>query len=163
MKIDTSSNLQTDLKDDHLRTNMNIVNMQTNDTLILINSNFAAAKKKAITDAKIMIKSRNNLESNFSLKFNDTIIERQENDIYLRQIFQFDHFQLIKDIDIAIINFKDKIRLALISKKQYVTQRARDAYVASIYQFETSFDLSLAAQSIEISSKNITILNKRLQ
>jgi hypothetical protein len=70
---------------------------------------------------------------------------------------------LIKDIDIAIISFRDKIRFALISKKQYVTQRARDAYVVLIYQFETSFDLSLAAQSIEISSENITTLNKRLQ
>jgi hypothetical protein len=70
---------------------------------------------------------------------------------------------LIKDIDIAIINFRNKIRFALISKKQYVTHRARNAYVASICQFETSFDLSLVAQSIEISSKNITILKKRLQ
>jgi hypothetical protein len=85
MKIDTSSDLQTDLKDDLLfRTNKNIVNIQTNDILILIDSNFAIAKKKAIIDAKIMIKSRDNLESNFSLKFNDTIIERQKNDIYLR-------------------------------------------------------------------------------
>jgi hypothetical protein len=163
MKIDTSFDLQTDLKNDHLRTNMSIVNMQTNDILILIDSNFAAAKKKAIINAKIMIKSRNNLESNSSLKFNDTIIERQENDIYLKQIFQSDHFQLIKNIDIATISFKNKIRLALTSKKQYVAQRARDAYVASICQFETSFDLSLVAQSIEISSENITTLNKRLQ
>jgi hypothetical protein len=164
MKIDTSLDLQTDLKDDlFLRTNMSIVNMQTNDILILIDSNFATTKKKAITDAKIMIKSRDNLESNFSLKFNDTIIERQENDIYLRQISQFDHLQLIKDVDIAIISFKNKIKFALTSKKQYVAQRARDAYVASICQFETLFDLSLAAQSIEISSENITTLNKRLQ
>jgi hypothetical protein len=164
MKIDTSSYLQTDLKDDSfLRTDMNIVDMQTNDILILVDSNFAAAKKKAIIDVKIMTKSRDNLESNSSLKFNDTIIERQENDIYLRQISQSDHLQLIKDVDIAIINSRSKIKFALISKKQYVAQRAREAYVASICQFKTSFDLSFAAQSIEISSENITILNKRLQ
>jgi hypothetical protein len=60
--------------------------MQMNDILILIDSNFAVAKKKTIIEIKIMIKSRNNLDLNFSLKFNDTIIERQENDIYLRQI-----------------------------------------------------------------------------
>ncbi len=93
MKIDTSFDLQTNLKDDSLlHTNMSIVNMQTNDILILIDSNFVTTQKKAIIDVKIMIKSRNNLESNFSLKFNDTIIERQENNIYLRQISQFDHF-----------------------------------------------------------------------
>jgi hypothetical protein len=163
MKIDTSFDLQTDLKDDHLRTNMSIVDMQTNDILILVDSNFAAAKEKAIIDAKIMIKSRDNLESNSSLKFNNTIIERQENDIYLRQILQFDHFQLIQSVDIAITSSKDKIRFALTSKEQYVTQRARNAYVASICQSKASFDLFLAVQLIEISSKNITTLNKRLQ
>jgi hypothetical protein len=95
--------------------------MQTNDILILIDLNFAAAKEKAIIDVKIMIKSRDHLDSNSSLKFNDTIIEREENDIYLRQISQSDHFQLIQNVNIAIINSKDKIRFALISKEQYVT------------------------------------------
>ncbi len=70
---------------------MSIVDMQTDDTLMLIDKNFAAAEEKTITDVKIMIKSRNSLDSNFSLKFNDTIIERQENDIYLKQLSQFDH------------------------------------------------------------------------
>jgi hypothetical protein len=163
MKIDTSSDLQTDLKNDHLRTDMSVVDMQTNDILILVDSNFAAAKEKAIIDAKIMIKSRDNLESNSSLKFNDTIIERQENDIYLRQISQSDHLQLIQSVDIAITSSRDKIRFALISKEQYVTQRARNAYVASICQSKASFDLSFVAQSIEVSSENITTLNKRLQ
>jgi hypothetical protein len=157
MKIDTSS------LHDHLHTEMSIVDMQIDDTLILIDLNFATAKKKAIIDVKIMTKSRDNLDSNSSLKFNDTIIERQENDIYLRQISQFDHLQLIQNVDIAIINSKSKVRLALISKEQYVTQRARKAYVASICQSKTSFDLSFAVQSIEISSENITTLNKRLQ
>jgi archaeosine-15-forming tRNA-guanine transglycosylase len=60
------------------------------------------------------------------------IIERQENDIYLRLISQFDHFQSIQDIDIAIISFKNKIRFVLISREQYMTQRARDAYVTLI-------------------------------
>jgi hypothetical protein len=163
MKIDTSSILQISLQNDHLHTDMSIVDMQIDDTLILIDLNFATAKKKAIIDVKIMIKSRDHLESNSSLKFNDTIIERQKNDIYFRQISQSDHLQLIQIVDIAITSSKDKIRLALISKKQYVTQRARSAYVASICQSKTSFDLSFAVQSIEVSSENITTLNKRLQ
>jgi recombination DNA repair RAD52 pathway protein len=163
MKIDTSSDLQTSLKNDHLRTDMSIVDMQTNDILILVDSNFAAAEEKAIINVKIMTKSRNHFDSNSSLKFNDTIIERQVNDIYLRQISQSDHLQLIQNVDIAIISSRDKVRLALIPKEQYVTQRARSAYVASICQSKASFDLSLAAQSIEVSSENITTLNKRLQ
>jgi hypothetical protein len=168
MKIDTSSILQISLKNDHFHTShfhtdMKIVDMQIDDTLILIDTNFAIAEEKTIINAKIMIKSRNCLDSNFSLKFNDTIIERQKNDIYLRQISQSDHFQLIQNVDIAITSSKDKIRLALISKEQYVTQRARNAYVTSIYQSKASFDLSFAAQSIEVSSENITTLNRRLQ
>ncbi len=134
MKIETSSILQINLKNDHSHTDMSIVDMQTDDILILIDLNFATAKKKAIVDVKIMTKSRDHLDSNFSLKFNDTIIERQENDIYFRQISQLDHLQLIQNVDIAIISFKDKVRLALISKEQYVTQRTRRAYVASICQ-----------------------------
>jgi hypothetical protein len=91
--------------------------MQIDDTLIFVDANFAAAKEKTIINAKIMIKSRDCLDSNSSLKFNDTIIERQENDIYLRQISQFDHFQLIQSVEIAITSSKDKIKLALISKE----------------------------------------------
>ncbi len=163
MKIETSSILQISLKNDHSHTNMSIVDMQTDDILILVDLNFATAEKKTIIDVKIMTKSRNHLDLDFSLKFNDTIIERQENDIYLRQISQSDHLQLIQNVDIAIISSKDKVRFALTSKEQYVTQRARDAYVASICQSKASFDLFLAAQSIEVSSENITTLNKRLQ
>ncbi len=163
MKIETSSILQINLKNDHFHTNMSIVDMQTDDILILVDLNFATAKKKAIIDVKIMTKSRDHLDSNSSLKFNDTIIERQENDIYFKQISQFDHFQLIQNVDIAITNSKDKVKRALISKEQYVIQRAREAYVSSICQSEASFDLFFAAQSIEISFENITTLNKRLQ
>jgi hypothetical protein len=81
MKIDTSSILQISSKNDHSymnhsHTNMRIVDMQIDDTLILIDANFATAKEKTIINVKIMIKSQNCLDSNSSLKFNDTIIER---------------------------------------------------------------------------------------
>jgi hypothetical protein len=81
MKIDTSSIFQISLKNDHSHTNhfhtdMKIVDMQINDTLILIDANFTIEKEKTIINAKIMIKSRDYLDSNSSLKFNDTIIER---------------------------------------------------------------------------------------
>jgi hypothetical protein len=92
MKIDTSSILQISLKNDHSHTDMKIVDMQIDDTLILIDANFAIAEEKTIINAKIMIKSRDCFDSNSSLKFNDTIIKRQENDIYFRQISQSDHF-----------------------------------------------------------------------
>jgi predicted transcriptional regulator len=55
------------------------------------------------------------------------------------------------------------MRIKLIIKEQYVTQRAREAYLTSICQSKASFDLSHAAQSIEITSDDINALNKRLQ
>ncbi len=74
---------------------MKIVNMQMNNILILINSNFVVTKEKEIVNVTIMIKSRDDLDSNISFKFNDTVIERLStitNIIYLRQITQLDHF-----------------------------------------------------------------------
>jgi hypothetical protein len=60
--------------------------MQTDDTFILIDQSFAIAEKEAIHSAKIMIKSREQLISDNSLKFNDIRIERIEDDtIYFRQ------------------------------------------------------------------------------
>ncbi len=70
---------------------------------------------------------------------------------------------MIQNIESSIINSRDKIRIKLSSKEQYVAQRVRDAYVASICQSKASFDLFLAAQTIEISSNDITTLNKRFQ
>jgi hypothetical protein len=51
----------------------------------------------------------------------------------------------------------------LILRNQYIAQRAREAYLASICQSEASFDFSHAAQFIEMTSDDINVLNKRLQ
>jgi hypothetical protein len=51
----------------------------------------------------------------------------------------------------------------LISRDQYIVQRAREAYLISICQSEASFDLFHAVQSTEMSSDDINALNKRLQ
>ena len=41
-------------------------------------------------------------------------------------------------------------------------QRTRNAYVISICQFETFFDLAYATQIINIISNDIALLNKQL-
>jgi hypothetical protein len=145
---------------------MSIVSMQIDDTLILIDQSFAIAKKEAIYSAKIMIKAREQLISDNSLKFNDTRIERiDSNDtIYFRQKTHIQDIQLIDSVESTIIiNARDKMRIKLIFRDQYIAQRAREAYLTSICQSEASFDLFHAAQSIEMSSDDINILNKRLQ
>jgi hypothetical protein len=140
--------------------------MQTDDTFILIDQSFAVVEEKAIHSAKLMIKTREQLISNNSLKFNDTRIERIESNdiIYFKQKTHIQDIQLINLIEsIIIINARDKIKATLISKDQYIVQRAREIYLTFICQFEAFFDLSHATQSIEMSKNDINVLNKRLQ
>ncbi len=109
--------LHIDLKDDISSNRLSdVVDMQTDDTLILIDTKFANAKQNVIVDVKIMTKSRDELDSKTSLKFNDTIITRLENVIHFNQITQSDHFQLIKNASFDIINSRSKIRIMLTFK-----------------------------------------------
>jgi hypothetical protein len=143
--------------------------MQTDDTLILADQSFAVVENEAIISAKIMIKTREQLISDNSLKFNDTKIERLDSIdqrsfiIYFRQETHIQGIQLVQSTESTTTSARDKVRIKLISREQYVTQRAREAYLTFICQFEASFDLSHAAQSIEISKNDINVLNKRLQ
>jgi hypothetical protein len=141
--------------------------MQTDDTLILVDQSFAVVEKEAIHSAKLMIKTREQLTSTNPLKFNDTRIERLESNeidiIYFRQETHIQGIQLIQLIESIITSARDKIRVMLILRNQYIAQRAREAYLTFICQSEASFDLFHAAQSTEVSSDDINALNKRLQ
>jgi hypothetical protein len=71
---------------------------------------------------------------------------------------------LINLIESTIItSARDKIRATLISRDQYIAQRARETYLTSICQLEASFDLFHATQSTEMSKNDINARNKRLQ
>jgi hypothetical protein len=140
--------------------------MQTNNTLILADQSFAVVEKETIHSAKVMTKTREHLTLENSLKFNDIRIERADSRvIYFRQEMHIQDIQLIQSTDAIIINARGKMRIKLVSKEQYVIQRAREAYLTSICQIEASFDLSHAAQSTDLTScsDDVTTLNKRLQ
>jgi hypothetical protein len=144
-----------------------IVDMPTDDTLYETIEAFAKQKNEAIKSAKIMIKNRERLTSDNFLKFNEIRIERLDSNeiIYFRQKTHIQDIQLIQSTESSITNAREKVRVNLISRKQYIAQRARDVYLAAICQLETTFDLSYAAQSIEstFSSDDIITLNKRLK
>ncbi len=131
---------------------MSIINMQTKNIFILIDQSFAVVEKAAIHSIKIMIKTREQLISDNSLKFNDTRIERIDSNeiIYFRQKTHIQGIQLINSVESTIIiSVRDKVRIKLISREQYVIQRAREAYLTFICQSEASFDLSHAVQSVK--------------
>ncbi len=141
------------------------MSMQIDDILILIDQSFAVVEKEAIHSVKIMIKTREQLISDNSLKFNDTRIERIESNdtIYFRQETHIQGIQLINSTESTITNARGKVRIKLILRDQYIAQRAREAYLVSICQSEAFFDLSHVDQLIEMSSDDINVLNKRLQ
>jgi hypothetical protein len=60
-------------------------------------------------------------------------------------------------------SIRSAVRQDLSIKDQYVTQRARGAYIASVYQPEAAYDLSVAAQAIKPTKNDITNLNKRIR
>jgi hypothetical protein len=149
---------------DYSLESLEIVDMQIDDILILTDSIFVANEEKTIKRIKILIKNRDQLTTKSSIKFNDIKIELESNKIIsLVQKSHVDDISLIINENASSISFRDIIRAELFSKEQYVAQRTREAYIASIYQLETSFDLSHATQSIEFSSDDIILLNKRLQ
>ena len=141
-----------------------IVGLQTDDTLLLAEDLFADAEEDAIKAAKLMSKERDHLTFDKPIKFNGALIELTPNgDLTLRQEAQIAGISLIKSSEASTTSNRGTVRTNLSSKEQYVAQRARGAYVASICQPEASFDLFYAAQSIEPTTDDIFALNARLQ
>ena len=114
---------------------LNIVNLQIDDILMLINDVFAIEKENAIKTINIMTKKRIFLIFDISIKFNDIMIRLVSNeDIMLSQKTRIESILLMKNYEISIFNSRDIVREKLSLIKQYVTQRARDAYISSICQ-----------------------------
>jgi hypothetical protein len=142
--------------------------MQTNDTLMLKDDRFAELEESELKKAKLMFKKREMLIIFISTKFNDEIISLIEviskSSLSLTQLKQFDQIQLINlSISIDLISSKDQIRKMITSKDQYVTQRARETYIAIMIQSKAAFDLFLVAQIINSKEEDAKRLNKRLQ
>jgi hypothetical protein len=130
------------------------------------NKQFADLKENELQKAKITFKKREKLITSTSIKFNDEVIFKndQNDDLFLNQLKQFDQIKLINlSSSVDLISSRDQIRKSMISKNQYVTQRVRDAYIATLSQSKASFDLSVAVQIINPKEEDVKRLNKRLQ
>ena len=143
-----------------------IVGMQTDDILLLATDDFVSKEEKAVKSAKILIRDRSCLTFINSIKFNGMKIQLHFsiNNFYII-LFQEIHIGgiiLIQKDDISFINNRGIIRKNLTFKDQYIAQRVKGAYFASICQSEAFFDLSYAVQSTEYIPDDINQLNKRL-
>ncbi len=142
---------------------LGIVGMQTDDTLILADNDFASNEEEAIKEAKIMTKYRKYLTSAHPIKFNRAQIKLDSDGIILTKESHVGGILLVTDHNADSTSSRGITGKKISPKEQYLAQRARSAYIASVCQSEVSFDLSQAAQTVEFSPDNIALLNKRLQ
>jgi hypothetical protein len=133
---------------------------------MLRNDRFAELKENELKKAKLIFKKREMLITLISIKFNEEIIsiDSSINVLLLNQFKQFDQIRLINiSISIDLTSSRDQIRKSIISKDQYVTQRARETYIAIMFQSKVNFDLFLAVQVTNSKEEDIKKLNKRFQ
>jgi hypothetical protein len=154
-----------------------LVGMQTDDTLMLGDDRFAELEESELEKAKLMSKKREMLTTSTPIKFNGGVIsltksESTSKDSYsldsyslsLTQPKQFDQIRLVNiSAPIDLTGSRGQIRKMVTPKDQYVAQRARGAYIATMTQPEASFDLSLAAQVTNPKEEDAKRLNRRLQ
>jgi len=124
--------------------------MQTDDTLMLATPQFSALEIQNLEEAGFRSKPKTTLSRDAPLEFNGCTLTMTGSEITLTQKGQG---AKIESID---TNAKDK-------QQQYVEQRARGAYIASICQPEAAFDLSTAAQAQHPDKQQCIELNKRLK
>ena len=66
-----------------------------------------------------------------------------------------------KTIDLK--SLRGEVHQAVTLKNQYIMQRVRGAYIATVCQLEAAFDLSFAAQVVNLKEEHTKQLNRRLQ
>ena len=124
--------------------------MQTDDTLTFATPEFSSHEETKLKEAGLIAKPKSFLSHEHVLEFNGCKLQLVDCTIVMTQKGQMSKLQTIhhRMTDAA---------------QQYVSQRARGAYLASICQPEASYDLSIAAQVTTPEDKDIEQLNQRLE
>jgi hypothetical protein len=142
-----------------------VVGLQTDDTLFLADKGFAEQEQVQLQKAGFLAKDREQLQLDKDLKFNGAVVhtENANNTITLTQERQCQNLKQVTKTEATTTSSRGAIRKDLTTKEQYVAQRARGAYIASVCQPEAAFDLSVAAQAKEPTETEIKALNTRIQ
>ena len=107
---------------------------------------FVNAEEEELQKAKFIAKLREELLLNSPLKFNEgTISLMEDNSLTLTQLKYSDMLKLVMNKPVDSTSSHSVVRSQLSTKDQFVAQRARGAYVATVSQPEAAFDLSFAA------------------
>ncbi len=114
-----------------------VVDLETDDTLILADDEFVALEENELARAHLTFKKREKLNLITSIKYNDELIilanDNNDKFLLLTQSKQFDQIKLINlSFLINLTSSREEIRKMITFKNQYVVQRARDVYIATI-------------------------------
>lgn len=127
-----------------------ITGLQTDDTLSIVTPAFAQREQEQLEAAELRAKPKTLLSEHNAIEFNGSRISISQGKITLTQKGQAAHLCTINQ---ATEN----------AAQQYVVQRARGAYIASVCQPEAAFDLSTAAQTTTPGLEDFKNLNVRIQ
>ena len=140
-----------------------IVELQIDDTLIFEDETFATFENFHLHETKLLAKDRDQFIFKHSFKFNDAYIKQEGNSFHLNQNRLCKNLRLVTPRSSDLTNAKGVMKKEMKFENQYVAQKAKDAYIVTLNQFETAFDLSFAVQMINPKKKNAKMLNKRIQ
>jgi hypothetical protein len=135
---------------DEGKTTFGITGLQTDDTISVVTLAFAQREQEELDKANFRAKPKTILTQKQPVEFNGGRIEIVQDNIKLTQKGQSQHLRTINP-------------LAADAAQQYIAQRARGAYIASVCQPEAVFDLSKAAQTTSPTDEDISTLNARLK
>jgi hypothetical protein len=113
--------------------------------LFLADETFAEAEHVELQKARFIAKAREQLTAATPLKFNGGIIRLLPDGITLTQEKQYMNLYTVSTRPAVSKGSRGVVRTTLTPKEQYIAQRARGAYIASVCQPEALFDLSFAA------------------
>src|SRR5438045_1930342 len=125
-----------------------IIGMQTDDMLISATNEFMVKEEEELQKAKFLAKPREKLTANHPLEFNGFVITQSDNKISITQPEQ------IKKLN--------PLPTETFTKDQYIAERARGAYIATISQPQAAFSLSFAAQTTQPTADDTKFLNRCL-
>ena len=125
---------------------------------------FTDTEETELQKARLIAKKREQLTNGNKLKFNGGDITLQsDNSITITQESYNTTLQVVTTKAANLVSSRGTIRRDVSIQDQYVAQRARGAYLATVTQPEAAFDLSFAAQTTgEVTQDQINLLNKRI-
>ena len=126
-----------------------IVGIQTDDTLILADDQWLKLEETELTKAGFKAKPKIKLSSKTKLIFNGCVLKQDAENLMLCQKEQGRKLNAVNP------NSQDM-------RSNYVEQRARAAYIASMCQPEATYEMSVAAQHKEPNEENVVNMNKRI-